>query len=129
MPPFISPFSVLTLDNDEQSVWQALLLYHTDSFVGYRWHGAYNAKKIVFNIDDIINDLETAELHLNLSSNLTPKVEIKENGGTITYYFWSDFGGLYKAKQPYKYLSLYKQIQFDAADIENIYEYHCGIMY
>lgn len=98
MPPFISPFSVLTLDNDEQSVWQALLLYLTDSFVGYRWHGAYNAKKIVFNIDDIINDLETAELHLNLSSNLTPKVEIKENGGTITYYFWSDFGGLYKAK-------------------------------
>lgn len=129
MPPFISPFSVLTLDNDEQSVWQALLLYLTDSFVGYRWHGAYNAKKIVFNIDDIINDLETAELHLNLSSNLTPKVEIKENGGTITYYFWSDFWGLYKAKQSYKYLSLYKQIQFDAADIENIYEYHCGIMY
>lgn len=132
MPPFISPFSVLTLDNDEQSVWQALLLYLTDSFVGYRWHGAYNAKKIVFNIDDIINDLETAELqelHLNLSSNLTPNVEIKENGGTITYYFWSDFGGLYKAKQSYKYLSLYKQIQFDAADIENIYEYHCGIMY
>lgn len=129
MPPFISPFSVLTLDNDEQSVWQALLLYLTDSFVGYRWHGAYNAKKIVFNIYDIINDLETAELHLNLSSNLTPKVEIKENGGTITYYFWSDFGGLYKVKQSYKYLSLYKQIQFDAADIENIYEYHCGIMY
>lgn len=129
MPPFISPFTVLTLDNDEQAVWQALLLYLTDSFVGYRWHGAYNAKKIVFNIDDIINDLETAELHLNLSSNLTPKVEIKENGGTITYYFWSDFGGLYKAKQSYKYLSLYKQIQFDAADIENIYEYHCGIMY
>lgn len=129
MPPFISPFSVLTLDNDEQSVWQALLLYLTDSFVGYRWHGAYKAKKIVFNIDDIINALETAELHLNISSNLTPKVELKENGGTITYYFWSDFGGLYKAKQSYKYLSLYKQIQFDAADIENIYEYHCGIMY
>ena len=134
MPPFIEPLDVIQLDYDDVSIWQAFLLFMTNSFAGFRWHGGYYAKKIIFRLNDIKMEESFDFFHLLESikdeSELQPFVEMQDNyKGSISCCFWSNWGGLYKAKFPFEYNEVYKKVKFGKGFFDEIYKYSCGIVY
>ena len=54
MPPKIDPLQVITLERTPDAIWQAFLPHITYMFTGYRWHGGYVHKELVFSKKDVL---------------------------------------------------------------------------
>jgi len=140
--PCKGPFSILnyirSFDVDE-AIWEAHLLERVEPFLPLYWHAGYIRFHYIFSVSDLmrVHDFTEEQIEqFEKEYNFDPVVEMKDNNSDgsrsdywlITYYEWSQWGGLYKTMVKAQKRQGGNIVFYDAMR-ENIFKYDCGICY
>lgn len=133
MPPKIDPLQVITLERTPDAIWQAFLLHITYMFTGYRWHGGYVHKELVFSKNDVLAIKPEILPILTIDDKaFIPEIVFDEDNpekGYIKCYWWSEWGGLYNVTANFLYSDITNRIKFKEILSSNIVKYQCNLMY
>lgn len=146
----INPFEHITLPYTKESIWQAYLLSQTKRIIGMWWHGAYDHRIFINNLEDLEQgpngrgeiDYES-NLHQYLKKKkrtlkeiwseeeLYPQITLNNDKTVIISHCWfNNHKGLEKVKFQINYNSTERKIEkIELLETTLLIPYNCGFVY
>lgn len=118
----------LTVENNVQGVWQAVLLTFARAWMPLFWHALYIAHNYILSANDLkISNIEAYKKFKD--KNIYPLVSLKDSKATVSYCYWTEWGGLIRKTENLEiddhghilYLTNCKKNE------EVLYAYDCGL--
>lgn len=125
-------FNHIKFDESEYGAWNAYMINSLVHVLPLWWHANYNARKYIFNEDDLslITDFYKKPLPDIQNGNYDLRPEIYNEGEIfyVTCCYWSLFGGLIRECTEIKF-EKGKVVSIYSFNLEVLYSYRCGIMF
>lgn len=141
LPPREDPFKHITLPFTEDAIWQAYLLKQAEHLIGMYWHGCYNRRIFINQMEDIENifvlgDTEERfskvkdKLKQCWSNDKQPLVVLDGDKAYISHYWFDHWKGLVQVKCLVKYdYQQHRITDFFIKECDPVVPYHCRILF
>ncbi len=126
-------FNHLTIDTTAMGFWQVYLLSIGKTLLPFSGQLYYTKRKLILAHEQLKNislpfQPERIPELMNLDTDVSPSVQIKDNQAIVSCCFWNDWGGLIQESAKITFLNG-KVYLLEDFDKQVLFKYDCGIRY